>query len=56
MVEWGSHPDSLAKEPVLLAALLESLFDVWGGNMCFALLDFSSGIEFEKSCVDLFWL
>ena len=34
---------------MLLAALLESLFDVWGGNMCFALLDFSSGIEFEKT-------
>ena len=34
---------------MLLAALLESLLDVWCGNMCFALLDFSSGIEFEKT-------
>ena len=34
---------------MLLAALLESLLDVWCGTMCFALLDFSSGIEFEKT-------
>ena len=34
---------------MLLAALLESLLDVWCGNMCFALLDVSSGIEFEKT-------